>query len=91
MGTHIYHSLDGGRSMQDITSAVAGAAGIDVGSHAAVPIYTDQGLLLGFDNGLIAVSQGDVRVSGGWAPLTKLPGAVLSLSVAGRAPSSVIH
>lgn len=91
MGIHIYHSLDGGRNMRDITGAVSGAKGVDVGGHAAVPLYTDQGLLLGFDNGQIAISQGDVRVPGGWAPLVTLPGAVLSLAVAGRSPSSVIH
>ena len=90
VGMHVYHSTDGGRTMCDITEAVTGSQGIDVGKHAPVPYFTERGLLLAFSSGQVAVNSGRVRCAE-WKALARVPGAILSLCVDGRAPSSIIH
>ena len=87
---HVYHSTDGGKTMSNITEAVRGSQGIDVGKHAPVPYFTEQGLVLAFSSGQVALNVGCVQ-SAEWKPFASVPGAVLSLCVDGRAPSSIIH
>ena len=84
----MYHSLDGGETMQDITEAVAQSEGINIGGHTPVPYFA--AALLAFDNGQVAINRGTAR-SSAWQLLAQLPGAVLSLCVDSRMPSSVIH
>ena len=76
--------------MTDITENVARAKGIDLGGHTPVPYFIDEGALLAFDNGQIAINGGD-RSNSEWNLLCQVPGAVLSLCVDYRPPSSVIH
>ena len=90
IGAHVYHSLDGGETMQDITEAVAHSEGINIGGHTPVPYFTGGAALLAFDNGQVAINRGNARCNQ-WLLLAQLPGAVLSLSVDSRMPSSVIH
>ena len=90
IGAHAYLSTDGGRTMADITENVAQAEGIDLGGHTPVPYFIDEGALLAFDNGQIAINEGD-RSEPEWKVLCQVPGAVLSLCVDFRTPSSVIH
>ena len=56
IGAHAYLSTDGGRTMTDITENVARAEGIDLGGHTPVPYFIDEGALLAFDNGQIAIN-----------------------------------
>ena len=86
----MYHSLDGGETMQDITEAVAHSEGINIGGHTPVPYFTGGAALLAFDNGQVAINRGNARCNQ-WLLLAQLPGAVLSLCVGSRMPSSVIH
>ena len=74
--------------MEDVTALVA--EGVDIGGHAAVPYFTDQGLLLGFDSGIVEINKSDIR-SPGWEQLVQLPGPILSLCVASRSPSAILH
>lgn len=86
----MYHSLDGGETMQDITEAVAQSEGINLGGHTPVPYFTGGAALLAFDTGQVAINRSNAR-SSQWQSLAQLPGPVLSLCVDSRAPSSVIH
>ena len=76
--------------MLDITESVAQCKSIDIGGHTAVPYFIPSGALLAFDNGQVAINQGD-STKPEWDLLCQLPGAVLSLCADSRTPSSVIH
>ena len=86
----MYLSRNGGKEMLDITENVSQCKSIDIGSHTAVPYFIKDGALLAFDNGQVAINQGDSSKPE-WRLLCQLPGAVLSLCADSRTPSSVIH
>ncbi len=86
----MYLSRKGGEEMLDITENVKQCKSIDSGGHTAVPYFIDSGTLLAFDNGQVAINSGD-STKPEWNLLCQLPGAVLSLCVDARTPSSVIH
>ncbi len=86
----MYLSRNGGEEMQDITDSVKQCEHIDIGGHTAVPYFIDSGTLLAFDNGQVAINTSD-STKPEWKLLCQLPGAVLSLCVDSRTPSSVIH
>lgn len=86
----MYLSRNGGEEMMDITGNVTQCKNIDIGGHTAVPYFTNAGALLAFDNGQVAINQGD-STKPEWDLLCQLPGAVLSLCIDSRTPSSVIH
>ena len=86
----MYLSRNGGEEMQDITENVKQCKSIDMGGHTAVPYFINSGTLLAFDSGQVAINKGDSTMRE-WTLLCQLPGAVLSLCVDARTPSSVIH
>ena len=90
IGAHVYLSRDGGETMLDITHNVQQSKGIDIGAHTPVPYFIEMGALLAFDNGQLAINKGDTSKPE-WGALCQLPGAVLSLCVDRRTPSSVMH
>lgn len=89
IGAHIYHSTDGGETMLEITDNVAKSEGVDIGGHTPVPYFVDESALLAFDNGQVAIKGNEDGAV--WRHFCRLPGAVLSLCVESRTPSSVIH
>lgn len=91
IGVHIYHSVDGGKSFNDITDKVYGAEELKAckGGHTPVPYFVKEGALLGSDTGDILICK-DARLAA-WQRACQLPGHITTITAIDRSPSSVIH
>ena len=83
------HSLDGGKSIQEITQHVTENGGCSLGGHLPVPYFTQEGAVLGVHTGDILISED--AISKPWRNLTRLSGAIISFAEEGRGNSAVMH
>lgn len=88
---HIHHSIDGGKTFQDITEEVYGTEELKAckGGHTPVPYFVKEGALLGGDTGDILLSE-DVK-QGRWRNVCQVSGHITTITETNRSPSSVTH